>query len=81
MRETYAAARVRLHREMGQNGWQTSLPTLKVLWAKDSDGHTVRFKSQAVYLNEHSLFLDIRGMSVSSFIATVNASIRGRYHK
>ncbi len=75
MKETYAKARVRLHREMGEKGWTISSPTLKVLWAKNFDGETVRFKSQAVHLNQHSLYLDIRGMSVDAFITAIEGRI------
>ena len=70
MSETYASARVRLHRELGTKGWKTSKLTLKVLWA-ELDGARLEFRPQAVYLNGHSLFIDMRGCSVEVLIEFV----------
>jgi hypothetical protein len=67
--EKYPDARARILQELPQHGWQVK-PNLKVPWAKrrnDRD-NTVWFKAQAVYLNEDSLFLDIRGMPTADFI-------------
>jgi len=69
--ETYAKARARLHRELGVHGWKLSSPTLKVLWA-ERDGERLWFRAQAVYLNEHSLWLDIRDMSAETLIGYVD---------
>lgn len=71
-RETYKLARKRLHAALASRGWRASRPTLKVLWAERSKGERVWFKAQAVYLNAHSLWTDIRGMSVDDLIAHVD---------
>jgi hypothetical protein len=71
MGETYVAAKQRILRELGQDGWDTR-PNLKIPWAEPSDkAFKVWFKAQAVYLNEHSMFIDIRGMSTPQFIREV----------
>lgn len=64
MAETYKQARERLLRELKDLGWDTK-PELKRPWAKAPDGqHKIEFHAQAVYLNGHSMWCDIRGMSV-----------------
>lgn len=74
--EKYPDARARLLRELPQHGWQVK-PNLKVPWARrpEDRSNTLWFKSQAVYLNDHSLFLDIRGMPTAEFIKRVDARI------
>jgi hypothetical protein len=65
-KETYKDARVRLHRELAPLGWALSRFTLTVLWAEKRMPQGVQrlwFKPQAVYLNSHTLDVDIRGMS------------------
>jgi len=69
MAETYAAARRRLVSELGARGWKTK-PALKVPQA-EKDGLKLFFHPQAVYLNEHSLFIDIRGLDVISLVTHV----------
>jgi hypothetical protein len=74
--EKYPDARARILQELPQHGW-TVKPNLKVPWAKrrnDRD-NTVWFKAQAVYLNEHSLFLDIRGMPTTEFIKRIETQM------
>lgn len=75
MLETYAAARVRLHRELGYNGWKVSNAQLKTLWAENG-GARLEFKSQAVYLDGHSLFIDIREMKVETLLKEVANRLR-----
>jgi hypothetical protein len=66
--ETYVAAKSRLLQQLKALGWTTS-PFLKVPWAEPpSRDFKIWFKAQAVYLNDHSLFIDIRGMDVNTFI-------------
>lgn len=65
-RETYKQARARLLDELKAKGWETA-PTLKTPWAKRDDLR-LDFHPQAVYKNGHSMFIDIRGMSLESFI-------------
>lgn len=82
-KESYTAARERLHRELAPLGWKVSSPTLKVLWAEKRMPQGVQrlwFKAQAVYLDEHTLDVDIRGMSALSLQdhASRAAEIRGR---
>jgi hypothetical protein len=69
MSETYAAARRRLVKELGERGWKTK-PSLKVPQA-EKDGLKLFFHPQSVYLNEHSLFIDIRGLDVISLVTHV----------
>ena len=70
MKETYAGARARLLSQLAMHGWTTA-PQLKVPWAESPD-KTIKlwFKAQAVYLDSHSLFIDMRGMAVETLIAT-----------
>lgn len=75
MKETYAAARLRLHQQLQAKGWQVSSASLKILWAKDEGGHKLSFRPQAVYLDEHSLFLDMRGLSVEDLLLAAYLSI------
>lgn len=69
-RETYQAARTRLLRELIARGWVV-MPDLKIPWANKGDLR-LNFHPQAVYLWKHSLFLDIRGMTVESFLQRVD---------
>lgn len=77
-KETFAVAKDRLLRELAALGWQTR-PELKFPWAKHPD-HVwrINFKAQAVYLDEHSLWIDIRGMSLEEFMKHVAARARRR---
>jgi hypothetical protein len=68
--ETYKQAQQRLLSELLTHGWTTS-PLLKTPWAKKGELR-LNFHPQAVYLDEHSLFLDIRGMTVDSFLKRVD---------
>lgn len=73
--ETYKAARARLLTELAARGW-TTRPALKVPWAEPSawkPDYRVWFRAQAVYLNAHSLWIDIRGMTIDDFTARVQA--------
>lgn len=64
--ETFPVARMRLHEELGKIGWKLSKPNLKVLWAEPPGGEfRLWFKAQAVYLNDHSLFIEMRGLTVA----------------
>jgi hypothetical protein len=76
--ETYSRARARLLSELAALGWSTS-PNLKVPWAEppgNFNEYKLWFKSQAVYMNQHSLWIDIRGMSVKTFLAYVQHARR-----
>jgi hypothetical protein len=73
IKETYAQARARLHVALGKiDGWKISSPSLKVLWADSPSGYRLWFRAQAVYKNEHSLFVDIREMTVEELIENFN---------
>jgi hypothetical protein len=72
--ETYAQARARLLTHLAANGWRTK-PALKVPQACRPDA-TLYFRQQAVYLDAHSMWIDIRGMSEAEFDATVARWIR-----
>lgn len=80
--ETYKAARERLLSELASMGFHTK-PALKVPQAVaryQSESFTLYFHAQAVYLDAHSLFIDIRGMGVDMFLAQVEKarSIRAK---
>lgn len=74
---TYPAARERLFSHLRAIGW-TVKPSLKVPQALTPNGSVLYFKAQAVYLNAHSLMLDIRDMSPEEFVRDVQARERGR---
>lgn len=72
-KETYAQARQRLLSELKVLGWTTSKPDLKEPWAeppRDWRGrrYRLKFKAQAVYQDEHSMFVETRGLSVEKLI-------------
>ncbi len=68
-KETYAQARQRLLSELKAKGWATSKPDLKVTWAVPPHrAFKIWFRSQALYKDEHSTFLDIRGLKVEALI-------------
>jgi len=71
-KETYIKARARLLSELAAKNYPTK-PALKVPQvAFDSDqGHTIFFHTQAVYLDAHSTFIDIRGMTCEAFLEEV----------
>lgn len=69
-KETYIEARLRLFRELSAAGVEVR-PALKVPQAKFPSGETVYFRPQAVYLEAHSLWIDIRGLSLESFMGAV----------
>jgi len=69
---TYAQARERLFAHLRSLGW-TVKPNLKVPQAITPSGSVVYFKAQAVYLNSHSLWIDIREVSPSQFVESVMA--------
>jgi hypothetical protein len=80
-KETFTAARARLHRELAAHGWILSKPTLKELWAEKpyiEGRQRLSFKAQAVYLGAHTLDLDIRGMSIDTLIEHAERSMRIR---
>ena len=75
-KETYPEARLRLFREFSEAGL-TVKPTLKIPQVKLTTGHTLYFKAWAVYLEAHSLWIDIRGMSANDVItAALNGTLR-----
>lgn len=70
--ETYKAARERLLRELAALGWETK-PSLKVPQAiPPGREYTLFFKTQAVYKNAHSMWLDIRNFSTEQFVQECN---------
>jgi hypothetical protein len=75
-RETYHTAHKRILTELVLAGWSVKAD-LKVPQAK-KDGETLYFHPQAVYLNSHSLFVDIRSMPTADLIATVERRIAVR---
>jgi hypothetical protein len=75
--ETYAQARKRLHAELVSEGYIASSPTLKILWVDTPSGR-ISFRTQAVYLDGHSMFYDIRGVDVRQFLIAVAIVVRSR---
>ncbi len=73
---TYLEARKRILNYLtDQPGW-TVKPNLKVPQAIAPNGKVVRFKAQAVYLDAHSMWLDIRTVTPEDFAKEV---MKGRY--
>ena len=69
-KETFAEARARLYEELRAKGWIVSKPDLKVPWAMPrSRKFKLSFKPQAIYKDEHSTLLDMRGLNVDALIA------------
>ncbi len=58
-------------------GW-TVKPSLKIPQAIAPSGRVVRFKAQAVYLDAHSMWIDIRKTTPSDFAAEVMKGVYGR---
>ena len=74
---TYPQARIALFSHLISLGW-TVKASLKVPHASPPDGsYKVWFKPQAVYLGEHSTFLDIRALSPEAFVLRVEAMAKG----
>lgn len=68
--EKFADARARLLSELKEKGWKTSSPSLKVPWAEHPRGlYKLWFKPQAIYKDEHSTFLEMRGLTADALIA------------
>lgn len=70
---TFAQARAQILATLAGLGWQTK-PALKVPQAVTPSGSVLRFRAQAVYLNAHTLGVDIRTMSPDAFVADVLAT-------
>ena len=68
---TFAQARDEILKHLAREGWRTK-PALKVPQATDPETDDVLFfKTQAVYLNQHSLWVDIRKMTPEQFVKEV----------
>jgi hypothetical protein len=68
-RETFNGARLRLFFALADRGWKISTRALRVPWAEPTDGrYRISFRPQAVYLNDHSLMLEMRGLSIDDLI-------------
>lgn len=68
--ETYKVARERLLTELAALGWVTK-PQLKRPQAINPEGVQLFFNAQSVHRGTLSLWIDIRGMSVEKFIASI----------
>jgi hypothetical protein len=76
--ETFKQARQRLLAELAGMGFRTSAHDLKRPWAEPQDkSFRLWFHAQAVYLNQHSLFIDMRGMSASELLTEVGCAQAG----
>lgn len=74
--QTFAAARAAILAYLAQlPGW-TVKPNLKVPQAIAPNGCIIRFKAQAVYLDAHSMWLDIRTMTPGEFVVATRRWIR-----
>lgn len=80
-RESQKDARDRILAELAKHGWDVR-PKLKVPWAKkprEYDQHTLYFKGvSAIYLDEHSMHIDISGMPIVKFLQHVDHEIKKR---
>jgi hypothetical protein len=80
--ETYEIAKARILAELKTFLWEVhthgAQDKLKFPWAQDSKKNRLDFKAQAVYLNGHSLFIDIRNVSCTRFVTYVNETIDAR---
>lgn len=75
--ETYPQARARLFAHLRSQAWLVK-DHLKVPTAV-RNGVKLYFHPQAVYLHEHSLMIDIRGMDGVSFDGKVVAALHARW--
>ena len=75
-KETYTAAKKRLLAGLVAKGYRTSDHNLKVPWAEKA-GYDYRlwFRPQAIYLNAHSMFLDMRELSVDDLLLHVQRTL------
>ena len=72
--ETYKAARERILSELKARGYDVRTG-LKIPWVKVPSKNygvvQVWFRTQAVYLEQHSMFVDIRGVSTDMFLEEI----------
>lgn len=76
--ETYQAARRRLLGEFAAMNFKTSKIDLKVPWVEFpfiQGKYKIYFRPQAVYLNAHSLMLDMRGMSAQTLLEHIKREV------
>lgn len=85
MAKTFAQARADIFAHLKAEGWTVKeydasrMKPMKVPWAKSPNRQdTLWFKAQAVYLNVHSLFEDIRNVTPQAFLKTVHDTIKIR---
>ena len=75
---TFKAAQADIFAYLRANGW-TVRDNLKVPWAEPpGKSYRLWFKAQAVYLNEHSLHVDIRDLSPAQFMVHVSRVLQIR---
>lgn len=67
-KETFYAAKTRLLTEFAALGYKTK-PSLKVPQVVIDSEKTLFFKPQAIYQNELSMWLDIRGMKAEYILS------------
>lgn len=67
--ETYKNAKQRLLGEFAAMGFKTSNHSLKIPWVEPFDKQwRLWFRPQAIYLNNHSLFIDMRETSAKDIL-------------
>jgi hypothetical protein len=71
--ETFRAAQARLFAELQARGWIVNA-RLKRPTATKGD-IKLTFRAQAVYLGERSLWVDVRGLDVASFLRLVEQAV------
>jgi hypothetical protein len=76
--ETYAKAQARILRQLAELGLAKTKPFLKAPQAVLDSGDVLYFKAQAVYLNKHSLFIDIRDLPIEEFLREVQRATEDR---
>jgi hypothetical protein len=82
MKETYIKAKARILAELHTFQWEVHTKDrngreLKFPYAV-KNGHRLDFKAQAVWLDGHSLFLDIRGVSCVAFANHIDDTLSTR---
>ncbi len=80
---TYKQAKQAIWNALEAEGWEMSRPTLKVPHATDPNGNRhnpdrIWFKPQALYLNAHSLHIDVRAHTTEQVVAYIHRTIESR---
>jgi len=67
-KETYPTARTRILNALSEAGWTVKADLKQPIAIPPDAEFKITFHAQAVYKNDHSLWIDIRGMTVQRFM-------------